>query len=183
MKKAAYRRQPSASRSGLSDLKLTVQYVRGARDLPSRARLRRWIKAALDTKDAEITVRFVDEAEARQLNRNYRSYDRPTNVLSFLYECGPPLVGDIALCVPLARQEAKVLGLSAEARIAHLLVHATLHLQGHDHESEGDARVMEALESKIVTSLRFADPYPDQTDAASRFSPQYSILHPQSSPL
>jgi probable rRNA maturation factor len=103
--------------------------------------------------------------------------------LSFLYEPGPPLAGDIALCLPVLREEASAAGVSTGARIAHLLVHAVLHLQGYDHESEQDAAIMEALESKIVTSLGFADPYADETDPALRFSPQSSFRSPQSSPL
>jgi probable rRNA maturation factor len=169
-------------RSEESNLRLTVQFAKRDEAAPSRGKIKRWIAAALKT-DAEITVRFVDEAEAQQLNRNYRAQDRPTNVLSFLYEPGPPLAGDIALCFPLAQKEANELAITVDARIAHLLVHATLHLQGYDHKSESDARVMEALESKIVTSLRFADPYPNETDLVSRFSPESSILSPWSSAL
>ncbi len=164
------------------NLKLVLQIAADRNELPPCAKIKNWIKAALST-NAEITVRFVDEAEAQQLNRDYRGQDRPTNVLSFPYESGPPLTGDIALCLPLARQEAEALGLSAEARNAHLLVHATLHLQGHDHEHESDAQVMRALESKIVNSLRFTDPYPDETDPVSSFSPESSILSPRSSAL
>lgn len=178
----AYRLPPAISRLSSPNLKLTVQLASGDDNAPSRAKIRRWIRAALET-NAEITVRFVDEAEAQQLNRNYRAQDRPTNVLSFLYEPGPPLAGDIALCFPLAQKEANELAITVDARIAHLLVHATLHLQGYDHKSESDARVMEALESKIVTSLRFADPYPNETDPVSRFSPESSILSPWSSAL
>jgi len=154
----AYRMPPAVSRLSSPDLKLTVQFASGDDNAPSRAQIRRWIGAELKT-DAEVTVRFVDSAEAQQLNRDYRGRDNATNVLSFLYEAGPPLHGDIALCFSLARKEAKELGISAQARTAHLLVHAVLHLQGYDHEDEGEAQAMETRESKIVTALGFPDPY------------------------
>jgi probable rRNA maturation factor len=152
-----------------SALELTVQYASDRAHAPSRTKIARWIRAALK-KDAEIAVRFVDESEARQLNRNYRGRDKPTNVLSFLYESGPPLIGDIALCLPLARDEARKLAVNADARIAHLLVHAVLHLQGFDHETDDDAQAMQARESEIVTGLGFADPYSRDFETAAVFS-------------
>ena len=150
-------------------LRLTVQSANNLCDPPSRARVKRWMTSALE-RDAEITVRFVDRTEARDLNRKYRGRDYATNVLSFLYDSGPPLSGDIALCLPVLADEAKAAAISVDARVAHLLVHAVLHLQGFDHEREEDARVMEARESEIVTSLGFADPYRPASETASRFS-------------
>lgn len=154
----AHRMPPAVSRLSSPGLNLTVQFASGDDNAPSRAQISRWIGAALKT-DAEVTVRFVDSAEAQQLNRDYRGRDYATNVLSFLYEAGPPLHGDIALCFPLARKEAKELGISAEARTAHLLVHAVLHLQGFDHEVADEAAIMEATETRILAKFGFGDPY------------------------
>ena len=57
------------------------------------------------------------------------------------------------------QREAKEQRLTLEAHYAHLLVHGTLHAQGHDHEDEAEAQVMEARESELMLSLGFADPY------------------------
>ena len=168
-------------KSGLK-LSLAVQFAAHDCGVPPRAKIRRWIKAAL-ARDAAITVRFVDEAEALQLNRDFRGRDYATNVLSFLLNAGPPMTGDIALCLSLAVKEARDLDINAEARIAHLLVHAVLHLQGHDHEREDDARAMETLESKIMTSLRFADPYSGKADRRSKLDLQSAVLSSQPSLL
>ncbi|HEX9684328.1 MAG TPA: rRNA maturation RNase YbeY [Burkholderiales bacterium] len=139
-------------------LDLTVQYAINARGLPSRARLRRWARAALE-RDARVTVRIVGAGEARALNRNFRGKDRPTNVLTFIMRSRPHLEGDIALCAPVIRREARARHKSAAAHYAHLVVHGVLHLQGYDHETAREARFMERRESRVVERLGFADPH------------------------
>ncbi|MDW8324861.1 MAG: rRNA maturation RNase YbeY, partial [Burkholderiales bacterium] len=68
---------------------ITVQYAVADRTgLPSRALLRRWAQAAL-VREAEVTLRFVDEAEGRRLNRDFRGKDYATNVLTFTYPPDP----------------------------------------------------------------------------------------------
>jgi probable rRNA maturation factor len=134
-----------------------VQYAAANEGLPTRAQVRRWVRAALE-QDAEMTVRFVDAPEGQQLNRDYRGKDYATNVLSFVYETGP-IQGDLVICVPVVAREAQEQGKTPEAHYAHLVVHGTLHLQGYDHENDGDAVVMEARESEIVTKLGYPDPY------------------------
>ena len=138
-------------------LALAVQYAVATEGLPTRAQVRRWVKAAL-AQDAEITVRFVDTEEGQALNRDYRGKDYATNVLSFIYESAP-VVGDLVICVPVVVFEAQAQHKSAEAHYAHLVVHGVLHLQGFEHETDADAQVMEARETEIVTRLGYADPY------------------------
>jgi probable rRNA maturation factor len=136
---------------------LNVQYGVKARGLPSRARLRRWARAALE-QDARITARIVGDREARALNRNFRGRNHPTNVLTFVMRA-VPLEGDLALCAPVIAREARAQGKSLSAHYAHLVVHGVLHLQGHDHETRREARAMEQRESRIVKKLGFPDPY------------------------
>ncbi len=135
-----------------------MQYAVNTRSLPSRAQLRRWARAALE-RDARITVRIVGSGEARALNRSFRGRDYPTNVLTFVMRGRPRLEGDLALCAPLIAREALAQGKSIAAHYAHLVVHGVLHLQGYDHETERQARVMERRESQIVTRLGYPDPY------------------------
>jgi probable rRNA maturation factor len=138
-------------------LGLAVQYALVTEGLPTRAQVRRWVKAAL-AQDAQITVRFVDAEESQALNRDYRGKNSATNVLSFIYE-SVPVVGDLVVCVPVVMREAQTQHKSAAAHFAHLVVHGVLHLQGFDHETEADAQVMEARETEIVTRLGYAKPY------------------------
>lgn len=139
-------------------LNLTVQYAVAARNLPERAQLRKWVRAALE-HDARITVRIVGGAEGKSLNRHFRGKGGPTNVLTFVYRDAPPYEGDLALCAPVVTQEARAQRKSVAAHYAHLVVHGTLHLQGYDHEAVHDAGVMEARESQILTKLGYPDPY------------------------
>ncbi len=124
-----------------------------------RHRVERWVRAALETP-AQVTVRIVGEAEARALNRDYRGKNYATNVLTFDYAREPLVQADLVLCAPVIEREAAAAGIALQAHYAHLLVHGTLHAQGHDHEtSAADAAAMEARESALLRSLGFADPY------------------------
>ena len=140
-------------------LQLSLQFADPSHraQLP-RHRVARWIRAALETP-GQITVRIVGADEGRALNRQYRGKDHATNVLTFDYEHAPAVVADLVLCAPVVAQEARAQHIDIQAHYAHLLVHGTLHAQGHDHEVQADAEVMEARESQIVLALGFADPY------------------------
>ncbi|MCX7165866.1 MAG: rRNA maturation RNase YbeY [Rhodocyclales bacterium] len=148
---------PSAQR--LPELCLSVQYPIGKDGAPTRPQVRRWVRAAC-AKPAEVTVRFVDAKEGRQLNRDYRGKDYATNVLSFPYESGEPVQGDLVLCLPVVEREAQEQGKAREAHYAHMVVHGMLHLQGYDHETgRKDAERMEAKEKEILQALGYPDPY------------------------
>ena len=152
---------PSARRTkpGLPELRLSVQYPDGKDGAPTRPQVRRWARAACATA-AEVTVRFVGTDEGRQLNRDYRGRDYATNVLSFPYESGERICGDLVLCLPVVEREAREQGKSPEAHFAHMVVHGMLHLQGYDHETgHNDAERMEAVERKILSDLGYHDPY------------------------
>lgn len=139
-------------------LSLSVQYAVPAEGLPSRQRLRRWAAAALE-RDCAVTLRIVDAEEARALNRDFRGKDCPTNVLTFVYDEGDVLQGDIALCAPVIAREAREQGKTETAHWAHLVVHGMLHLQGYDHEDDAEAAAMERRETQIVAELGYPDPY------------------------
>lgn len=141
------------------DLTLSLQQPDGRHraQLPRR-RVARWIRAALDAP-AELTVRIVDEAEGRRLNREYRGKDYATNVLTFDYAHEPLVVADLVLCAPVVEREARELGLPVADHYAHLLVHGALHAQGWDHERAADARRMERREREILRALGLHDPY------------------------
>ncbi len=143
------------------ELELTVQKAVNSPGLPTKAELRRWLAAALE-QSAAIPLRFVGAAEGRKLNCVYRGRDYATNVLSFAYgkpKRGEPLTGDLVLCAPVMRREARAQGKALAAHVAHLAVHGALHLQGHNHQKPRAAARMEALEKRILAKLGFADPY------------------------
>jgi probable rRNA maturation factor len=148
-------------------ISLAVQYATDSRQVPSRAQLRRWISAALK-RDANITVRIVNEPEGRKLNSEYRNKDYATNVLTFVYDdcmTQPPsnhsrvLCGDVVICAPVVEREAAAQHKELPAHYAHLAIHAALHLQGYDHIDEKDSAAMESLETELMLKLRYPDPY------------------------
>jgi probable rRNA maturation factor len=67
--------------------------------------------------------------------------------------------GDIVLCGPVIAREARDQGKALDAHFAHLIIHATLHLQGHDHVRHRDAERMEAVEKRLLAKLGYPDPY------------------------
>ncbi len=141
------------------ELTLSLQFADASHraHLP-RHKVARWIRAAL-AAPGEITVRIVGAEEGRALNRDFRGKDYATNVLTFDYSHAPVVSADLILCAPVVEAEAREQGITLEAHYAHLLVHGTLHAQGHDHEEEGEAQTMEAEETAILAELGVADPY------------------------
>lgn len=115
---------------------------------------------------ARATVALLSDAEVRALNAQFRGKDKATNVLSF--PAGWPAeaalgtikeLGDIALAYETMVGEARESGIALLDHVRHLVVHGVLHLLGHDHETESDAELMEALETRILAELGVADPY------------------------
>lgn len=119
------------------------------------------------TGGLEVSVLLADDAAIHALNRTWRGKDRPTNVLSF--PAGQPPagfppelawpLGDLALAFETCAAEAAREGKSLARHLAHLAVHGTLHLLGHDHEKPDEAAAMEALERRILATLGVPDPY------------------------
>ena len=118
----------------------------------------KWLSPIVD-KNAEITIRIVDNDESINLNNIYRKKKYPTNVLSFLVDDEVHLIGDIVLCGPVIEKEALEQSKKLDAHYAHLIIHGALHLYGYDHENKKDADIMEAKEIKILTKLGYKNPY------------------------
>ena len=133
--------------------KVAVQ--RAVAAAPATALLRKYALAAI-IPGSEVTLRVVGRAEGRLLNGSYRKRDYATNVLSFSYGRHH---GDVVLCHPVIRREAKEQRKSLAAHYAHLIVHGILHLRGHDHLRKGDAQRMERMEIRVLRRLGFGDPY------------------------
>ena len=118
--------------------------------------------------ETEISVLLVDNATIRELNRDYRAKDAPTDVLSFPLEeeredeaepavIGGPsarMLGDIVISVEKAVEQATEYGHSVERELAFLAIHGVLHLLGHDHEKGETAKqAMRAEEKRILAAL------------------------------
>ena len=144
------------------DLQVATENIEG---LPIEEQIVQWATAAVQPEgdEVEMTVRIVDEAESHELNLTYRGKDRPTNVLSFPFECPDevelPLLGDLVICRQVVEREAAEQDKPLMAHWAHMVVHGSLHLLGYDHIEDDEAEEMESLETQIMQGLGFDDPY------------------------
>ena len=118
----------------------------------------------------EVSLVFTSDAEIRGINAEWRSQDKPTNVLSFpAFPLTPgkmpgPMLGDIIFAQETLSREAGELGKSFDDHLTHLLVHGFLHLFGYDHMEDDEAEKMEGLETRILAELGLSDPYGDGPD-------------------
>ena len=144
---------------------IEIQNASNMSSLPADDLIAQWAKQALDEKhkEAEITLRIVDEEEGLALNKEWREKESATNVLSFpvgeILEQAPNLLGDIVICAPIVVREANEQGKPFDAHWAHLVIHGVLHLQGYDHESNEQADIMESKEIRILKKIGYANPY------------------------
>lgn len=127
-------------------------------DRAAAARLARAVLDHLGREEAGLTIAFIRDRAMRELNRDYRGIDAPTDVLSFVYDEGngagePPggHLGDLVISVETAQRYARALGLSFAREIEHLVIHGTLHLAGYDHEK--DDGEMNRLERRLRRAL------------------------------
>ena len=112
--------------------------------------------------EAELSIVIVDDAQIREINRDYLQRDKATNVISFAMQEGegagiqPSLLGDVVISAQTAARDAEEAGLPFVSELYFLLLHGILHLLGYDHErgTEEQAAVMEAKEQQIFALLQ-----------------------------
>lgn len=180
MSEPPQRRRPRAARRPPVRVVVSVPDRAWLRDLPRAPALcRAATRAALGhlgkaVPKGEIGIVLADDAFVRALNRRHRGKDKPTNVLSFpcLDQAAPRpsakmlvLLGDVVLARGTVLREAAAGGKKPSHHLSHLVVHGVLHLFGHDHQADADARRMERLERESLASLGIPDPYADRAPA------------------
>lgn len=114
----------------------------------------------------EVDVSLVDEETIHEINRDYRSVDRVTDVISFAFEDDeselgtivgedvPRILGEIFICVPRALEQAKEIGNTPERELCFLFIHGLLHLLGYDHMKKEDEDIMFPLQERILTAYK-----------------------------
>ncbi len=113
---------------------------------------------------AEISLLFCDDLRMREINHEWRGFDKPTNVLSFPAVPvdrleSAPLLGDIAIAFETVLRESQEEEKSLRDHTSHMVVHGMLHLLGYDHETDEEAEEMEGIERAALARLNIADPY------------------------
>ena len=119
----------------------------------------------VDQEKCEVSLSFVDEEKIRQLNKDFRSIDRVTDVLSFpiedffnedrenILEKPYLMLGDVVICLDVARKQADDLGHSFEREVMYLTCHSILHLLGYDHIEDDDKKIMRKREKEVMKNL------------------------------
>lgn len=132
---------PASTRISTRELEAVLKKIAGA------------VKA-----NGHLSVAFVTGPTMRRLNMSYRGKDKVTDVLAFPYDEKPlpderPLIGEVLICYPEAKRQAKEHGRTVRQEVGDLLIHGILHVLGYDHERPVDARKMFPLQEKIYQVL------------------------------
>jgi probable rRNA maturation factor len=156
-------------------------------DAPALAETLEALLAAIGEAGTSVSLTFVRDAPMRALNRTHRGKDAPTDVLSFpLFDpeqfdrsgetrplqrgvhgseglpgddAGERLLGDIVISVDTAGRQAQAYDAPLQRELERLLIHAVLHLAGHDHEEPGERAVMEREERRLAAVVGMPWPY------------------------
>ena len=129
----------------------------------ARKIVRQVLKAERVTPPYELGLVFTDKEKVRQLNRDYRGVDQPTDVLAFYMRpqkgsdssfANPPdgvaHLGEVIISYPQALAQAKKQGHPLQRELALLIIHGTLHLLSYDHEESREAKKMRAREKELL---------------------------------
>ncbi|WP_082540095.1 rRNA maturation RNase YbeY [Bosea sp. Leaf344] len=151
-----------------------LQDLRERVALASRAAVSVAARKPMD--QAELSVLLTDDKRIRVVNRDWRGFDKPTNVLSFPAVpvervAQSPVLGDLVLAYETLEREARDDGKPLADHLSHLVIHGVLHLLGEDHETTPEAERMEALEIRALASLGIGDPYADSEPLSSNQNP------------
>lgn len=148
---------------------IDIQRIDNSALVPNDQQIKSWAQLALKSllTKAELTIRIVDTTEMQTLNKQYRSKDYPTNVLSFPSSIPATLrekldshfIGDIIICPNILSKESVEQNKVLDHHWAHMIVHGVLHLLGYDHINQTDEEKMQALEIQILSQLGIDNPY------------------------
>jgi probable rRNA maturation factor len=163
-------------------LEIRIQSRRWRELADLRERIGQAVQAALSVspvkplEGAELSLLLTDDKRIRVINRDWRGFDKATNVLSFPAApperiAGSPVLGDIVLAFETVLREAEAENKVVADHLSHLVIHGLLHLLGEDHETPAEAEHMEALEIAGLALLGIADPYADSDPVADAATP------------
>ena len=152
-------------------------------DTRALARVLKRLLAEIGEAGSSVSLTFVRDPAMREINRDHRGKDAPTDVLSFplhppeaFDRCGPTrpalrqaqddgerMLGDIVVSVDTAARQAADYDAPLEREVQRLLIHAVLHLAGHDHIEPGERAVMEAEERRLADAIGMPWPYAESS--------------------
>jgi probable rRNA maturation factor len=132
-------------------------------DLPLLRSRARCIMRSLGHARSELSIALVDDDQIAKLNGDWRGRARPTDVLSFSLIEGEQsryrgkMLGDVVIGIETAARQARQRHRGLDEELSRLLIHGVLHLLGHDHEKDAEARIMRAGERRLSRAIRVAE--------------------------
>ena len=116
-----------------------------------------------EIKECSINLKIMSNKSMQKLNKNYRSKNTSTNVLSFTNEDISKTItgnlGDIAISYEFVKRESVELDIEFDDHMIHMLIHGVYHILGFDHNNNKMAEVMENKEIKLLKKLNIRNPY------------------------
>jgi probable rRNA maturation factor len=140
-------------------ISIAIKAGEGVKLPVAKPQIHRWARSALKSAhiaQCELSFIFMDVAQAKALNKQFRKRNYATNVLTFNIAQD---MADVVICLDVVKTEAKAQRKTQADHLAHLVIHGTLHAVGYDHEKNSEASLMESLETQILKRFGIACPY------------------------
>ena len=112
-----------------------------------------WIKAVAQTygrKVGEVGYMFVNDEKILEINNEYLGHDYYTDVITFDYDEGDVVNGDIVISLDTVRTNAEMFGKAYEDKLYRVIIHGILHLCGLNDKGPGEREIMEKAENKAL---------------------------------
>ncbi len=112
-----------------------------------------WVKrvaASYGRKVGDVAYVFCDDEEILRVNRQYLQHDYYTDIITFDYDEGDVISGDLFISLDTVRTNAEQLGLPYEQELNRVIIHGILHLCGINDKGPGEREIMEAAENKAL---------------------------------
>ena len=116
-----------------------------------------WIKAVAATygkRVGEVGYMFVDDEKILEVNREYLGHDYYTDIITFDYDEGDIINGDIVISLDTVRSNAEQLGKPYDEELHRVIIHGILHLCGINDKGKGEREIMEAAEHRALQLLK-----------------------------
>ena len=115
-----------------------------------------WIKAvaaAHGRRVGEIGYMFVDDEKILEVNREYLGHDYYTDIITFDYDEGDVISGDLVISLDTVRSNAELFGKEYEEELHRVIIHGILHLCGINDKGPGEREIMEAEENRALAMI------------------------------
>jgi probable rRNA maturation factor len=171
-------RNPSAqSAIARQRLRLSISAAAGRSIVPFLRRMLPVAHQQIKTSLRELSVALVGDATMSELHERFLSIAGPTDVLTFPLdegERGQCVSGEVVVCVPEARRQAKARAIPVEHEVLLYAVHGMLHLSGFDDRTQADYRKMHRTEDRILTELGIGATFHTNDDPKGRRRRQHA---------